>query len=153
MKIIILSVGKPKNVNFSALAEHYVKRLRPFVKIGMEYAPEERGSNSLRKVQREGQEILKKFRERDYVVLLENKGWETDSCVFADWVSGRLDGVDGRIVFVIGGAFGLSGDVKLRGHCTLSLSKMTMPHELCHVFLLEQLYRAFTILHGVEYHH
>ena len=64
-----------------------------------------------------------------------------------------LDGSDGRIVFVIGGAFGLSGEVRDRANHLLSLSKMTMPHELCRVFLLEQVYRACTILRGVDYHH
>jgi len=123
------------------------------MKVGLEVAPESKDGNTARKVEREGKEILKKIRERDYVVILDEGGGGTDSLSFARWLSERLDGSDGRIVFVIGGAFGLSGEVRDRANHSLSLSRMTMPHELCRVFLLEQVYRACTILRGVDYHH
>ena len=153
MKIIILSVGKTKDDHFSALADRYFQRMSPFMKVGLEVAPESKDGNTARKVEREGKEILKKIRERDFVVVLDEGGGETDSLSFARWLSEMLDGSDGRIVFVIGGAFGLSGEVRDRANHLLSLSKMTMPHELCRVFLLEQVYRACTILRGVDYHH
>ncbi len=153
MKIIILSVGKPKEKNFSALADKYFRRIGPYVKVGLEYVSEAKDTDPARKVEREGRDILRKIRERDFVVTLDERGRETDSVSFAEWFSETVNGTDGRIVFVIGGSYGLSGEVKNRGDHSLSLSEMTMPHELCHVFLLEQLYRACTILKGVEYHH
>jgi 23S rRNA (pseudouridine1915-N3)-methyltransferase len=153
MKIIILSVGKTRDGHLAALADRYFQRISPFLKAGLEIAPESKDGNAARKVEREGKEILKKIRERDFVVVLDEGGGETDSLSFARWLSEMLDGTDGRIVFVIGGAFGLSGEVRDRANHLLSLSKMTMPHELCRVFLLEQVYRACTILRGVDYHH
>ncbi|MBL3539261.1 23S rRNA (pseudouridine(1915)-N(3))-methyltransferase RlmH [Aminivibrio sp.] len=153
MKIIILSVGKTRDGHFAALADRYFERISPFLKAGIEVAPESKDGNAARKVEREGKEILKKIRERDYVVILDEGGEETDSFSFARWLSAKLDESGGRIVFVIGGAFGLAGEVKERADHSLSLSKMTMPHELCRVFLAEQLYRACTILRGVDYSH
>lgn len=153
MKIIILSVGKAKDGHCAALADRYFQRTAPFLKVGLESAPESKDGNAARKVEREGKEILKKIRERDFVVVLDEGGGETDSLSFARWLSARLDDSEGRIVFVIGGAFGLAGEVRDRADHSLSLSKMTMPHELCLVFLAEQIYRTCTILRGVDYHH
>jgi 23S rRNA (pseudouridine1915-N3)-methyltransferase len=153
MKIIILSVGKTKDGHFAALADRYFQRMSPFMKVGLEFAPESKDGNAARKMEREGKEILKKIRERDFVVILDEGGKETDSLSFAGWLSAKLDETGGRVVFVIGGAFGLAGEVRERADHSLSLSRMTMPHELCRVFLMEQLYRACTILRGVDYHH
>ncbi len=153
MKIIILSVGRPRDAHLAALSRRFFQRMSPFQKVDMEFAPESKDPNAGRKVEREGREILKKLRERDFVVMLDNGGTETDSVSFARWLAAKLEGADGRIVFVIGGAFGLAPQVRERANHSLSLSKMTMPHELCHVLLLEQIYRACTINRGIDYHH
>lgn len=74
MKIIILSVGKAKDGHCAALADRYFQRTAPFLKVGLESAPESKDGNAARKVEREGKEILKKIRERDYVVILDEGG-------------------------------------------------------------------------------
>ncbi len=97
MKIIILSVGKTRDGHLAALADRYFQRISPFLKAGLEIAPESKDGNAARKVEREGKEILKKIRERDFVVVLDEGGGETDSLSFARWLSEMLDGTDGRI--------------------------------------------------------
>ncbi len=153
MKIIILSVGKTKNIHLSALAEGYLKRCRPFLSLGQEFVPESKDRDSARKIEREGEELLKRVQSRDVVVTLEEGGEERDSPSFARWLAELIDGSPGRILFVVGGAFGLSNQIRARRNACLSLSKMTLPHEFCPVILAEQIYRSFTILRGGEYHH
>ena len=153
MKIIILSVGKPKDVHVVSLAEHYFKRLRSFVPVVLENVPEAKDPLPSRKVEREGASILKILRERDFLVTLEERGECFPSLQFAEWVKASVEHAPGRVVLAIGGAFGLAEEVRRRSNFSLSLSPMTMPHELALVFLLEQLYRAFTLIRGVEYHH
>jgi 23S rRNA (pseudouridine1915-N3)-methyltransferase len=104
-------------------------------------------------IEKEGISILKKLRERDTIILLDERGKMYDSVEFSSFISRELGIVGGRLVFVIGGAFGLSQNVKERAQAVVSLSKMTMPHELCLLFLSEQLYRAFSIIAGNDYHH
>ena len=153
MKIIILSVGKTKDIHLSALADRYVKRTRPFVTIGHEYVPEGKDKDRNRKTEREGEELLKRVQPRDFVVTLEEGGEERTSPAFARWLGELIDGTPGRILFIVGGAFGLSRKVCDRRDASLSLSKMTFPHEFCPALLAEQIYRSFTILRGGEYHH
>ncbi len=153
MKIIILSVGKAKDDQAAMMADRYFKRLRAFVSVTMETVPEAKDSLPLRKMEKEGGALLKTLRERDFVVTLEERGERFDSQAFSGWLQSILEGTPGRVVMVIGGAFGLSEEIRRRSDFTLSLSPMTMPHELCLVVLLEQVYRAFTIMRGVEYHH
>lgn len=153
MKVIILSVGKPRNRHSASMGRDYLQRIGAFYKVGLLFAPECKDPQEARKVEREGREILKMVRERDFLVALDERGDERDSLSFAKWFSEKLHQTDGRMVFALGGAFGLSDEVKERADCLLSLSKMTMPHELCHVFILEQIYRACTIIKGVNYHH
>ena len=153
MKIIILSVGKPKDRNVSLLADHYLKRLRFFVPAILENVPEAKDILPSRKIEREGSSLLKAVKERDFLVTLEERGECFDSPMFAEWFRSSVEKTSGRVVLTIGGSFGLSEELRRRSNFSLSLSPMTMPHELCLVFLLEQMYRAFTIMHGVEYHH
>ena len=153
MKFIILSVGKIRESSVSALAALYAGRIGFFAPLGFECVPESRASSPEQKVEKEGIQLLKRIRERDCVVSLDADGMLFDSRAFACWIDARLGCGEGRVVFVIGGAFGLSEGIRARRNFSLSLSKMTFPHELCQVILLEQLYRAFTILRGVPYHH
>lgn len=153
MKIIILSVGKPKNRHSASMGRDYLQRIEAFYKAGLLFSPEGKDPLPARRIEREGREILKMIRERDFLIALDERGEERDSPSFAGWLSEKLRQTEGRIVFVIGGAFGLSGEVKERADHLLSLSKMTAPHELCHVFILEQIYRACTIIKGIKYHH
>ena len=153
MKIIILSVGKAKDEQAAMMADRYLKRLRAFVPVAMETVPEAKDALPSKKMEREGSALLKTLRERDFVVTLEESGERFDSQAFSGWLQASMEGTPGRVVMVVGGAFGLAEEIRRRSDFALSLSPMTMPHELCLVVLLEQVYRAFTIIRGVEYHH
>ena len=149
MKLVILAVGKPKDKNIALLSDMYIERIIPKGLAGVEFVDAAKDGS----IEKEGISILKRLRERDTVILLDEHGIMYDSIQFSGFISERLRITEGRLVFVIGGAFGLSDDVKRRADEIISLSKMTMPHELCLLFLSEQLYRAFSIIAGTEYHH
>jgi 23S rRNA (pseudouridine1915-N3)-methyltransferase len=149
MKLVVLSVGKSKDKNIAQLVEMYVGRIIPKGSVEVEFVGSARDGN----IEKEGVSILKRLRERDTVILLDEHGKMYDSVGFSDYISKLLSVTEGRLVFIIGGAFGLSSDVRKRAEEIISLSKMTFPHELCLLFLSEQLYRAFSIIAGTDYHH
>ena len=151
MKILILAVGRLKDKRVSSLAGEYLARIRPGL-VSVQMVPDHKGSPGER-VEREGQEILQKLRPKDRLILLDEDGKSHDSEAFAAFLSREMNESSGRIVMTIGGPWGVSGAVKERAGLLLSLSPMTFPHELCFLFLAEQLYRAFSILQGSNYHH
>lgn len=101
----------------------------------------------------EGAGILRKLSERDYCVLLDQDGSSMTSLCFSEWLFDRLGTVSGRIVLVVGGPFGVSTQVRERADLKISLSDMTLTHEMCLLLLFEQIYRAVTIERGGSYHH
>lgn len=105
------------------------------------------------KVRREGEAILAKLRPGDMPVILDERGREPTSRELAKHVRDWTETANQTPVFIIGGPFGLSQEVKKAARQTLSLSRMTLPHELARLMLLEQLYRAGEILRGSPYHH
>jgi len=149
MKIVILAVGKPKDKNIALLSGMYIERIVPKGLVAVEFVDAAKDGD----IEKEGASILKRLRERDTIVLLDEHGKMYDSVEFSSFISEELGITGGRLVFVIGGAFGLSGDVRRRADAIISISKMTIPHELCLLFLSEQLYRAFSIIAGTDYHH
>ena len=101
----------------------------------------------------EGEQILRQLQESDHVVLLDEHGQELRSIEFATWISKKQQAVSRRLVFVIGGPYGFSPTIYQRANEKLSLSKMTFSHQMVRMIFIEQLYRAFTILKGEQYHH
>lgn len=99
----------------------------------------------------EGSSIFKKFLPRDYIIALDRNGKGYDSRGFADRIR-RLALTQGRLTFVIGGPLGLSRTLLNKANEILSLSRLTLTHEMCRLLLLEQLYRAFTIINNEKYH-
>ena len=154
MKILILTVGSLKDKRVSSLAGEYLDRLariRPGL-VSAEIVPDREGTPEKR-AEREGREILQRLRPKDRLILLGEDGDAYGSEAFAALLSREVNAAAGRLVMAIGGPYGVSGEVKARADLSLSLSPMTFPHELCFLFLAEQLYRAFSILHGMKYHH
>ena len=151
MKIVVLAVGKPKDKRIVSLSEEYLTRIRAGVVLA-EYIPERTGSPEER-MEREGQEILKRLRPRDRLILLAEDGEEYDSVGFAGLLSREMEMTPGRVILTVGGPWGVCELVKRRADKSLALSRMTFPHEMCFLFLTEQLYRAFSILQGAGYHH
>ena len=156
MPLSLITVGKIAKP-FAEAAREYEKRLSRFDKVDVIELPDEKEPAHLspaaiaQVMDKEGRSILGRVRREDAVVALCIEGQAQTSEQLADTVSRlRMDGR--RIVFIIGGSLGLSPEVVARADIRLSLSSMTMPHQLARVVLLEQIYRAFKIISGERYH-
>lgn len=158
MEIRILSVGKIKEKYLTAGIQEYAKRLSRYCKLNFIQVPDEKtpdkASDSLNNQIKntEGERLLKNIREQDYVIALALDGKMLDSVELSKKL-GQL-GVEGKssIVFIIGGSLGLSDQVLNRADFKLSFSRMTFPHQLMQMILLEQIYRGYRILNNEPYH-
>ena len=103
--------------------------------------------------EKEGELICKAFQPGDVIVLLDEGGKEMRSIEFADYMKRKMNTVNKRLVFVIGGPYGFSPKVYQTAHEKMSLSKMTFSHQMVRLIFVEQLYRAMNILNGGPYHH
>lgn len=158
MKITLITVGKIKEKYLKDAISEYSKRLSKYCKLEIievadEKTPDQAGEaveNNIRT--KEGQRILKYIRDDMYVITLEIAGKMLTSEELSEKI-GKL-GLQGKsnIAFVIGGSIGLGKEVMARSDYALSFSKMTFPHQLMRVILLEQIYRSFKILKGETYH-
>lgn len=150
--IAILAIGKVKDRNLAAGIEEYLKRLRPYAAVKVEeIKPEPFGASDKEKAKRsEGERLMRALEKYagDRIFLLSEWGEEFDSLGFSE----KLEKESGRMVFVIAGALGFSEEI-FKKHPKISLSKLTFPHELARLVLLEQIYRAAAIAKGKEYHY
>ena len=148
MEIRIVSVGKIKEKYLSAGIAEYAKRLSRYCKLTFCQVPDEKTPDK----DTEGERLLKHIREQDYVIALAIDGQMADSVELSEKIE-RL-GVSGvsSIAFVIGGSLGLSDKVLKRADYKLSFSKMTFPHQLMQMILLEQIYRSYRIINHEPYH-
>ena len=153
MKLVILAVGKLKDKRISSMAEEYLERLRPAGIVSVERVPDVSVGSPEERTGREGQELLKRVRPRDRLLLLREDGKEYDSRNFAALLAQEMESAAGRVVLAIGGPWGTSEMVQRRADKGIALSRMTFTHEMCFLFLTEQIYRAFSILQGSGYHH
>lgn len=158
MKITILTVGKIKEKFYTQAIDEYSKRLSRYCKLEIvQVADEKTTENCSEKEanivkQKEGERLLKYIAEDAYVVTLEILGKQLDSIELADKIDKLgISGVS-HIIFVIGGSLGLHEAVTKRADFKLSFSKMTFPHQLMRVILLEQIYRAYRIISNQPYH-
>ena len=158
MSAVILCVGKMKEKAYRELADEYLKRLGRYGKIEeieIPDLPEPAGTSPALEEQvktREGEALLAKIRPGDRVIALTIRGKQRSSEELADHVREmRTNGIS-RMVFVIGGSLGLGENVLARADEEMSMSRMTFPHRLARVMLLEQLYRAEKIIAGERYH-
>ena len=153
MKINIIQIGKTKDKNIAELVSEYIKRTSPYAKIEFITLNEEKLTSSKTKekiIELEAEKILKNI-SGDFIVALDETGKQFNSIDFAEIIKKQKDEGQ-KINFIIGGAFGLSKNVKAKANLTLSLSKMTFTHEMARLFLMEQVYRAFSIIAGKGYH-
>jgi 23S rRNA (pseudouridine1915-N3)-methyltransferase len=147
MKIIILSVGKERDEVSDDLRRHFETRLLRYLPLEWLYVAHDSTAA------KEGDKILAALRKDDYVVLLDERGKDIKSEALAELIENRMVDSVRRMVFVIGGAYGISKDIEERANYTWKLSSLVFPHMLVRVILLEQLYRAMTIIKGEKYHH
>ena len=141
MKIKLIVIGKLKESYYKQACEEYIKRLQKYCTLEVIELKDE-GK------EKEAEKILIKCKDA-FVIVLAEEGKQYISSQFAN----LLQKSEQDIVFVIGGPYGLDDTVKKKANLLLSLSAMTLPHELCRVVFLEQLYRAYTILKNEKYHH
>lgn len=156
MKVLFLAVGKTTDKRIAALVEEYAARVRHYVPFDIEVVPDLKNAKSLSsgmQKEREGEALLRRFREGDCVVLLDEGGREHTSGEFAAFLSRKQQTAARRLVFVAGGPYGFSPAVYAATGERLSLSRMTFSHQMVRLFFVEQLYRAMTILRGEPYHH
>ena len=146
MKTLIISPGKAHTPELKDAIAEYETRLR--VSLPIEWAFPGIGDK-----ESEGAAILKLLKPDDVVILLDERGKDIDSPGLAALLEENLNKGTKRMVFVIGGAFGVSADVARRAHKTVKLSSLVFPHMLVRLILVEQLYRAWSIRTGGKYHH
>lgn len=158
MRITIVCVGKVKEKYFSGAILEYSKRLSRYCKLEIiEVADEKTDENAsaaedLLVKEKEGDRILKNIKDSSYVIALAIDGKQLDSVELSDKIDKLGIGGESHITFVIGGSLGLDERVLKRADFKLSFSKMTFPHQLMRVILLEQIYRAYRIKNGEPYH-
>ena len=156
MKITLLAIGKTDNKNLQNLIQDYSKRLSHYVSFQFEIIPDIKNAKNLSESQQkktEGEEIIKRVQNSDFMVLLDEKGKSFTSVAFSEYLQKRMNSGLKNLVFIIGGPYGFSEEVYLRAQGKISLSSMTFSHQMVRLFVVEQLYRAFTILRNEPYHH
>ena len=146
----IICVGKIKEEYFKNAIKEYQTRLSKYTKLEIVELNDYSLTPSLNK-QKEGEEILKNIKDKDYVIILEITGRKYNSIELAKKIE-KIQIINSNIVFVIGGSDGLSEDVKKRSNEKISFSDLTFPHQLFRVMLLEQIYRSYKILNNESYH-
>jgi 23S rRNA (pseudouridine1915-N3)-methyltransferase len=158
MKITLISVGKIKEKYLRDAINEYSKRLTKycklkFIEINDEKAPDNLSEKDEMIIKdKEGNKILEKIKDQQYVIVLDLKGKQRTSEEFSKEMENLSIYGNSDIVFVIGGSLGLSDGVIKRSNDQISFSKMTFPHQLMKVILIEQIYRAYRIIKGEPYH-
>ncbi|MGB8930588.1 MAG: 23S rRNA (pseudouridine(1915)-N(3))-methyltransferase RlmH [Anaeromyxobacteraceae bacterium] len=152
MKLRVVAVGRDRSGLFAPAVEEYAKRLSRYAKFELvEVSEAKRHAGTPRAKEEEGESLLARIGPSERVVLLDERGAEPTSLELASRLAKWLQqGQD--VVLVIGGSDGHADAIRARAQETLSLSRMTLAHRLARVVLVEQLYRAFTILKGEPYH-
>ncbi|MDT0689873.1 23S rRNA (pseudouridine(1915)-N(3))-methyltransferase RlmH [Salegentibacter sp. F188] len=156
MTIKLLCIGKTDNKQLQQLIDIYLKRLQFYNKFELEIIPDLKKAKNLDENQqklKEGELILSKLQNSDFLVLLDENGKQFSSESFSEYIQKRLNSGLKQLIFVIGGPYGFSEDVYQRANAKISLSKMTFSHQMVRLFFTEQVYRAFTILKNEPYHH
>ena len=158
MKITIIAVGKIKERYLKEGIAEYRKRLSRFcnvelIEVADEQAPETLSASQEEQVKKkEAERINRRLKEGTLLIVLDIKGERLDSESFAEKMQAFLVSGNSHITFVIGGSLGLDAELIKKARFRLSLSDMTFPHQLTRLILLEQIYRAFKIIHGETYH-
>lgn len=156
MQIKLLAIGKTDQGQLQEMIDDYKKRLGFYVKFDFEIIPDIKKVKHLSEEQqkvKEGELILSRLSPTDALILLDEKGKQFDSVAFSEYLQKHMNSGLKQLVFVIGGPYGFSSEVYAKANGKISLSKMTFSHQMIRLFIIEQLYRSFTILKNEPYHH
>ena len=154
MKIKLLVVGKTSESFLAPLISDYHKRINRFVNFEIIEINNIniKKANSLEIQKKEGIKILEKVDKEDQMFILDEKGKSYNSIDFSKFIENRMVNSSKNIIFIIGGAYGFSKKIYSRSNSIISLSKMTFSHQIIRLFMVEQLYRALTIINNHPYH-
>ncbi len=156
MTIKLIAVGKTDSQAVQKLLSEYENRLTHYIKFEFEIIPDVKNAKNLTETQqkdKEGEAILKKIHPTDILVLMDEKGKQYTSLEFSTYLQKKMNAGLKQLVLAIGGPYGFSEAVHMHSRESISLSKMTFSHQMVRLFVIEQLYRAFTILRNEPYHH
>ena len=156
MQIKLIAIGKTDDKQLLQLIEQYQKRLKHYVKFQLDIIPDIKNIKNLSKTQqkdKEGELILKKISATDVLILLDENGKQYSSIEFSGYLQKKMNTGIKQLVFVIGGPYGFSEAIYQKSKEKISLSKMTFSHQMIRLFMVEQIYRGFTILKNEPYHH
>jgi 23S rRNA (pseudouridine1915-N3)-methyltransferase len=156
MKIALLQIGKTNDKFISDGVEEYSGRIRKYSGFEIITIPDLKNTRNMpvaEQKMKEGEKICKLLSSEDYVVLLDEKGKEFSTIEFSEQMGKIFMFARKRVLFVIGGPYGFSGEVYDRADLRMSLSRLTFSHQLVRLLFTEQLYRVFTVMKGDPYHH
>jgi len=156
MQIKLIAIGKTDDKQLLQLIEQYQKRLKHYIRFDLDIIPDIKNVKNLSEKQqkeKEGELILKKISSTDVMVLLDENGKQFSSVEYANYLQKKMNSGIKQLVFIIGGPYGFSDNVYQKSQGKISLSKMTFSHQMIRLFIVEQIYRGFTILKNEPYHH
>jgi len=156
MNIKLLAIGKTDNKALQSLIDDYTKRLSFYIKFELEIIPDIKNVKNLSEMQqkeKEGEFILSKISQADQLILLDENGTTFSSIGFSDYLQKKMNTGIKTLVFVIGGPYGFNEEIYKKAKGKISLSEMTFSHQMVRLFVIEQIYRGFTILKNEPYHH
>ena len=156
MKIVLLTIGKTKKSFLSEGIKKYLLKIKHYTNLESIEIDNVKFSKNISEselINKEAELLISKLAPSDYVILLDEKGRQYSSLEFSKKLNNWMIGSKKRLVFIIGGAYGVSKTVSSRVDGILSFSSMTFSHQMIRLFFLEQLYRAYTILNNNPYHH
>jgi 23S rRNA (pseudouridine1915-N3)-methyltransferase len=156
VKFQFINIGKPHDENLKNAIDDFTKRISNYYKVEWTIIPPVKNAaslsaNSLK--ENEAQAILSKINADDFLVLLDETGKQLTSVELATFISQKATQSTRSLIFLIGGAFGVTDEIKQRANFIWSLSKLVFPHMIARLILAEQIYRACTILRNEKYHH
>jgi 23S rRNA (pseudouridine1915-N3)-methyltransferase len=146
MKILFITIGKQNDSLLGDAVTEYTNRINKYFKTEWKIIPTS-------DIKKEGENILKNIESDDFLISLDDKGKEMDTIELSHFIEKRMVDSDKRLVFVIGGAYGISEEVFKRSNFKWSLSKLTFPHQIVRLILAESVYRAVTVIKNEPYHH
>jgi 23S rRNA (pseudouridine1915-N3)-methyltransferase len=156
MKIILLTFGKTVNKELALMERDYLLKTGKYIETELDALKEPSGHMRLsvnEQIRNEARYFDSRIKQGDFLVVLDEKGKIMTSLAFASFIGKNLALSHKRLVFVIGGPYGISEELKNKAAAVVSLSAMTFTHEMSRVILLEQIYRAFNINNHTPYHH
>ena len=152
MELIILCIGKTRDINQKKIMEDYIKKINFFLKCKIKILTNKKKINSINERKKiESTLITKNIDKSDYVIILDSLGKEFNSIEFSSFIKKLIESGKKKILFIIGGPYGFSDEFLNKNK--ISLSRMTFSYQLTKIFLLEQIYRGLCIINNKSYHH